>query len=223
VGVGATFESNVGAGVEGGIMDGTCTLPPTLANKAETIDHTWLMALTVVLYGWWQCAPVGYTPAEAQARAREVFGNAESHGLEDELWAWLKRDGETTTGSPVEALAKAEGAIAEDYSGEGLIHVSRSGGTWLASNHVLYRSGTQLRTLAANTPVVVGDGYFNEDLVIASGPILIVRGPIEDLTEQVGSGIDRRVNTMTAVVERAYQVFVEQPQGVAFNAPAPTP
>jgi hypothetical protein len=227
---GASFRSNTGIGTGGTIVTDGCAAFPT---KSATIGESWLLATTIVLYGWWECAPVGYTPAEAQTRAHEVFLAAESRGVEEKLWPWLKRDGCTAATSMHYALAAAEQAIGALYGGEGLIHMSRAGAS--AVSLYLQRSGASLRTIASNTPVVVGDGY---DLpanltpplavptsaeVVASGPMIVVRGPLTDLTPDAGSAVFRGANDLTAVVERAYQVYVDAPQGACYSSSIVTP
>jgi hypothetical protein len=220
---GAKFLSNAAIGVAGQLVIDGCA--PW--DKGETSDHDWEVGLPIVLYTWWQCSPAGQSFAEAQARAHAMMLNSESAGLENILWPWLKRGGLTPMGTPQEALGAAEQSIGAKYAGEGVLHMDRFSATQLA--FYLNRSGTSLRTYAANTPVVVGDGYIDVPVggdpviagttVVGTGPIAITRGPVIDLTPEASAGFGMATNDMTAVVERAYLVLVDNPQGAAYSAP----
>jgi hypothetical protein len=220
---GAMFRSNAGeATMVGGevVTDGCAPWA-----KTPDMHDQWLDAWLLVLYGWWQCSPVGYTPDEAQARARQLFANAEAAALESKLWTQLTAACQATA-TPPEALALAEQQIGVDYGGEGIIHTNRYSATNVA--FYLNRSGSSLRTIGCNTPLVVGDGYpaaTGTAEFVGTGPMTVIRGPITDLTDPTnGSGLNRAVNDLNAVVERAYLVLTDSPQGACFSAPvASTP
>lgn len=208
---GGTFPSAAAGDPTGGVIDTTDCVSPIggMAAKTANLDETWLDAIPVVAYGMWSCAPTGYTRAEAQDRAQTMFLAGESRELESVLWAYMKTvDAACTAATTIElALAGAEDQIAADYGGEGLIHVSRGTATRLA----LYvaRQGSTLRTIACNTPVVVGDGYGDLNTIFATGAIAIARGPLEDLTPDAKVAVTRSTNDLTGLVERSYLVAVD--------------
>jgi hypothetical protein len=210
---GGTFRSMAAAGNDAGqvVVDGCAPWA-----KTATMGEPYLLGVPIVLYGWWQCSPVGYTPADVQAQAHAGFLDGESFRLEALLWAWLVGTPTPAT-TPLLALGQAEAAIANPYAGEGLIHAGRLAATQLAQ--YLTRSGQNLRTTACNTPVVVGDGYPNTaTVVIGTGPITVIRGPVVDLTDP-GSGLNRSINDLSAVVERSYLILVDTPQHASFSSP----
>lgn len=212
---GGTFPSAAAGDATGNVIDRTDCLPPGggMAAKSKNFSEDWLAAIPLVAYGWWSCAPASYTLAEAGERARTLYLAGESRTLEKLLWAyWVSLGACDAATSLMDALGQAEMAIAADYGGEGLLHMSRYVATLLlAEGGPLTRVGSTLRTVAANTPVVVGDGYPGETTIFATGPIAIRRGPLEDLTPTPGAAINRAINDMTGIVERSYLAVVDNP------------
>lgn len=189
--------------------------------KDQNITDVWLDAFVAVIFGWWQCAPVGYSFEEAQAAARGPFLNGEQRAIEKLLWDGVFTDAAcTAAASQLDALAQAEQAIADNYGGEGLIHMSRTTATLLGGTGPFTRVGSNLRTVAAYTPVVVGDGYGDHGTIAATGPIKIVRGELADLTPDA-VGIRRGTNVLTAVLERAYLIEVDAPVECFTFTPGP--
>lgn len=211
------WYSEAGAGVGGAIVSDPCV---PMTGKGSTVDETWLTSIDLVLYAWWTCSPTGFSIEEARARSRDALLRGESFGLEERLWPWLIRGGVTAALTPLEALGSAECAIAIEYGGQGLVHMDRLSATLLSAH--LARNGSQLRTIGAGTPVVVGDGYpcaASGVQVAATGPMVVTRGGTLDLTPQAGNGVDRALNDLVTAIERGYRIQTETPQGKAFSAP----
>jgi hypothetical protein len=216
-----TFLSQAAPGLTGESLTDPCTVWA----KAPNIPEDWLPTAEFAIYGYWSCTPVGYTLAEATSRAHDGYMAGESAGLERLLWAWLSAKAGTpgaATSSQI-ALATAELAIAQEYGGEGVLHMDRSAATML--NTHLARYGSTLRTVGCYTPVVVGDGYgptpgvAGESHIIATGPVTITRGPLVDVSNP--PIVDRALNDLAALVERTYQVAVDSPVAVAVTATTP--
>jgi hypothetical protein len=146
------------------------------------------------------------------ARAREVLTAGEQWAVEAALWELLVAatpdpGGIAEAGSVREAVAVAEGFMANEYSGSPTIHMSRYTAA-MAGLDVLRVDGARLRTLLGS-PVIAGGGYLPAPVtagagvqVIASGDLTIIRGELFDL----GTVIDRSTNQLAAVVERTYVV-----------------
>jgi hypothetical protein len=124
-----------------------------------------------------------------------------------------------TTGSPVsvvEGLALLEGALAECYGGEGVIHIPAAAVAHLSSMGVISRQGSQLRTLMGNVVAVYSSGNrqgpdgtepaTGQAWMYATGAVWIRRSPIKGLGQRPADFVGRADNSTVYVVERTYVV-----------------
>jgi hypothetical protein len=155
------------------------------------------------LYAYNDEATEGNTMDEKFARASELLIAGEQRAVEAALWAALAADatvsGASGTGA-AQALAYAEQEAAEVYGGTPVMHVSRYN-AMRAGSDVLVPSGTRLKSLLGSD-VIAGGGYTDHDVVYATGPLVITRGPVLNL----GQHIDYTTNSISAVVERTYSI-----------------
>lgn len=117
----------------------------------------------------------------------------------------------------VVALGLLEGALAECYGAEGVIHVPRQALAHLSNLGLLRREGQTLRTWSGNRvaayasndrhgPTGAEPGSANETWIYATGAVLVLRSPIIDHGQQPAEFIGREANTTLYIVERAYSV-----------------
>jgi hypothetical protein len=211
---GGTFISAAAGNTTSNVIDLTDCISPQggMQPKVQNLTETWLAALPVVAYGEWQCAPAGVDYQFAQDEAQRMFIAGESREVESVVWAYWTSLGACTSGTGVvDALGLAEDAIGDTYGGEGVIHATRYGATQLAAINLVERNGATLRTVAAGTPVVVGDGYTANKTLFATGAVTVVRGPLESLTPTPGSAMGRASNDLFGMVERSYLVAADNP------------
>jgi len=134
--------------------------------------------------------------------------------LDDDSGATLQTGADIITAvpvDPVEALSRIEGALADCYFGQGVIHVPARALNELVYRSLVSRQGDQLVTTMGNR-VAVGSGYsgaspagvVSEDVawIYATGTVFYYRSQIT-VTNQIDS-FDRNVNTVQALAERQY-------------------
>lgn len=176
---------------------------PDLAGGAKTVAACVPQhggdAFTVYRYVNWS----GGQLADGQAAAEATLAVGEQSAVEQYLWTRLLASdtGLGAGASPVLALALVEQALADNYMGQGVIHMTPTAATMLGGEY-LERQGNRLYTIAG-TPVVVGGGYVKgaPDTIIGTGVVVVRRGPVETL-----GAIDRNVNDVLALVERNYVI-----------------
>lgn len=150
----------------------------------------------------------GHSLAEHRDQTVQRLINGEQFSAERQFWTMMNADLDVTIDAtaytPTYALAVAEQAIAKDYAGTGIIHMSRQAGTILWEN--LTVSGGKMQTLLG-TPVVIGAGYDNsfgypiaDSALIATGPVVLYRGDI-DTREQA---INLAHNDVSYIAQRDY-------------------
>lgn len=216
---GGTFPTNTTRAMTATLITAEECGNPFDEPKNDNILEEWLDAYPIAGYGWWQCSTGGYTVEEAQALAAQRYLAGESRTLEGVLWDDVLTGAACTPATTlVGTLAAAEDALALYYGGEGVIHMSRGTATLLGAD-VLMRVGSTLRTVASYTPVVVGDGYTDLNVVAISGAITVVRGPLDSLTPNPAAAIDRARNNLTGIVERSYLVAIDDPVACFSVAP----
>lgn len=152
---------------------------------------------------------VGGAPLEQKyAAANAALLAGEQYAVEQTLWAQLLAATAETgvAGSYNEAVAMAEGLIADNYGGSPVLHMSRYTATM--AHDVIVRNGSRLTSLL-DSPVVAGGGYGPSPAVtgepvtvIATGAVVVLRGePV-----LVGRHVDRATNSISAVVARPYVI-----------------
>lgn len=118
-----------------------------------------------------------------------------------------------------ELLSLIYAAADVGFAGEPVIHVPRAALPWLARENLVVRaSGGRLET-PAGVPIVAGTGYTEANTgpdgvqapqgswwVYVTGPVVVYRGPIVDVPEPPGTGLNTRTNDYTALAERRFVV-----------------
>lgn len=152
-------------------------------------------------------AVIGHTLAEHQANAVQRLVATEQRSVEEYLWSSLVANSVSTTDltaySPGVVLGYLEQVLAENYGGQGVIHMSRLASTFLWE--YLQVQGGRLVT-KLGTPVVAGAGYDNlvapidEFTMFASGPVVIYRGDVD--TRE--NAVDKAINEVSIIAQRDY-------------------
>lgn len=211
--MGATWE-----GVTCGLLNGLGPLDCQLDEGDDTglpreyaNTRGWGEAEAFGVYGSYQCAPVGYSFADAANMAGEDLTLHEEATVEDILWhGHYGQAGLTTIESFGDfdlktAFAEVEHRMAREYGSQGVIHVPRRLGLLALSDGVLEVKGQRLST-KLGTPVVAGSGYSETDSKIVGVPPMVARRseiiPLGDPTEM----FDRGQNLVTTVAERSYLI-----------------
>ncbi len=197
-------------------------LPKNLATNLATNGA----ATPFTVYGHFECSPMGWTFASAQAQADVHLLTREEARVEQALWTGdlgntPKLRGATVVGSaatnaPTIGVGLLEDFIATEYGSLGLIHMTRAAALSLTKGGVLVPNGGRLTT-RLGTPVAAGAGYDG------SGPTgqvatdtttwMYVTPPVfgyrtEEFTSsnRPGDLLDRASNDLYAVAERSYLI-----------------
>lgn len=150
---------------------------------------------------------IGHTMDEDVANTIQRLVATEQRSVEEVLWSMLVAGAVSTTALPTVssgvALGYLEQILAQNYGGQGIIHMSR-----LVATHLwefLEVQGGKLVT-KLGTPVVAGAGYENivapatDYTMFASGPVVLYRGDID--TRQ--NALDRATNQASIIAQRDY-------------------
>ncbi len=190
-------------------------------------------ASAFVVYGSYECNPIGTGIDEAQGFADRRLAAGEVARVEQALWTgdlgnMPNFSGANGFAAPVDlgssanavaALAAVEQGIAEHYGAQGVIHMSRALAI-LVSRHLDKRGGRLYTFL--DTPVVAGAGYPDDNVIIGTPALFGYRGAAFTSSNIVGDLLDRAQNVMRAVAEREYLVGIDAcPLVSATYAPTP--
>jgi hypothetical protein len=151
----------------------------------------------------------GHTLADHQAHAIARLINGEQYAVEAQLWSQITTAPLVVTtdlsGAPSGVvLGYIEQMLANNYFGEGVIHMDRITAThfW----EFIDVSGGRLQT-RLGTPIIVGGGYgsmtdppANEFYIYGTGPVVVYRGEID--TRQ--SAIKKETNQVSYIAQRDY-------------------
>lgn len=158
--------------------------------------------LAFTVYAYSDLSVGGLDEAAMYARAASILQAGEQFAVESQLWAKLVTDAAAGTGATglVATLARAEAEAAATYAGSSVVHVSRYNAAMLGTTNARVE-GAKLRTVLGSD-MVAGGGYDDDDVVIVTGPIVMVRGPIKNL----GRVYNAAENSHSAIVERSYVI-----------------
>ena len=220
---------------------GAVEQPPAPESKSENVDKLFRGATPVTVFTEYTCSPVG-TPDLATIAA-EALTKVENWWIERAFWtgtsggrstAWphlaadasvLDPQGVTlqsaasvaATGDAAHALGAVEGALADCYHGQGVIHMPPEAlPTFVAWDLVEERDGA-LYTAAGNR-VVVGTGYTGSSptgtaaadqtsWIYATGAVFGYQGEVR--APDVPLSFDRSNNTVHMLAERTYVLAYE--------------
>jgi hypothetical protein len=115
------------------------------------------------------------------------------------------------------ALGLLEDALADCYNGQGVIHVPRIFGPFLADGGIVYKQGNQLVTLNGNL-VALGTGYTGSSpagvagtttamWIYATGAVMMRRSDID--VPSFPESFNRLKNDLVLITERTYSVAWE--------------
>jgi len=192
------------------ITTGVCidSEPPSL----ETDDFCSVTALEpFTVYAYNNDDIPGHTLAEHEANAVARLINGEQYSVESQLWTSLSADPDVVvadlSGAPVGvALGYIEQMLANNYFGQGVIHMDRFTATVLWE--YIDVSGGRLQT-RLGTPIIAGGGYGNmsdppvdEFYIFGTGGVVMYRGDID--TRQ--QAINKAINQVSYIAQRDYVV-----------------
>jgi hypothetical protein len=150
---------------------------------------------------------IGHSIDEHLANTIQRLVATEQRSVEEQLWSSLVANSVSTISltafNPGVVLGYLEQQLAENYGGQGAIHMNRLTATYLWE--YLQVQGGRLVT-KLGTPVVAGAGYdalvspLDEFTMFASGPLVIYRGDVD--TRQ--SALDRAINQASIIAQRDY-------------------
>lgn len=171
----------------------------------------------------------GHSLAEHEANAVARLVNGEQHAVESQLWAQMSADPAITltdlSGAPHGvALGYIEQMLANNYFGQGVIHMDRMTATVLWE--YIDVSGGRLQT-RLGTPIIAGGGYGNmadppvdEFYLYGTGAVVMYRGDID--TRQ--RAIAKSTNQVSYIAQRDYVVGYDcYGIGTKFTLTTPTP
>lgn len=211
-----------------GIAPDPCADPSVAKTFPELPDAPEVVPFAV--YGSFSCLLPGFSTADAHDRAVAHLTQGEQRAVEYAVWTGAQGTDPhladpaltplTAATSPAAATAALEDWLATNYSGTGVLHMSRGAATWLASDNLLLRVGDRLET-HLGTRIAAGAGYSEANTapdgtpaaagsywMYATGAVVIRRGPVVDVGAGA-QGFDTSTNVMTALAERYYSVAWE--------------
>lgn len=194
-----------------GVTYGRCTVDEAVPELDPNVVCDYAAAAPFTIYAY-SDESTGGEPVERKfARARNVLMSGEQWRAESVLWANLATAAgaaDATADTVKEAIAMAEGLIADVYGGTPVIHLSRYAAT-MAGTDILTPAGNRLRTMLGSS-VVAGGGYEPSPVatgeavdVYVTGDVKVMRGAIVDLT---GEAYSARTNELSALVFRTYAI-----------------
>ena len=161
--------------------------------------------------------PVGESIEELQAQVEARLLAREEIAVETALWGGSDKIGsgvfwgaqevkQTAPGASdlplVDALAAID-AFASKWGVRPTIHVSRRAAAVLMNAKAVESQGARLVTRLGSL-VVAGTGYGDQPYIVASGPLVLYRGPVLTSENRPGDTMDRRQNHLYQVAERMY-------------------
>lgn len=191
---------------------------PTLVPVDDFIGNDFTGAATpFVVYGDFKASPVGWSPADAEARALQQLLAREEARVEKALWTgdlgntpnFSGTNGFASPTNTVEAsvmlgAAYLEQKIAEEYGSLGIMHMARSTALKLLSSYAAYTSGGRLLTLLG-TPIVAGAGYSaTNDKIVVTPALFGYSSDTASSSGRAGDLLDRLQNDLYARVDREY-------------------
>lgn len=196
-----------------GLTHNRCTVDVDVPALTPNVECSIITAPSFTVYAYSDESVGGRPVAEKRARARDILTTGEQWKAESALWTQLlaATTSEAATAATIgEAIAMAEGLIANVYGGTGTIHLSRYSATMAGLEGGAFRvDGLKLRTLLG-TQVVAGGGYDTapdetgtELSVVVTGDVKVIRGEVVDLTD---SAYNERTNELSALVFRSYVI-----------------
>lgn len=213
---------------ENGGIGGTKVLPSVVPTTK---------AFPFTVYGGVLCGSVGYTDAEATARALKVVELAGQHAAENALWTGaggnspgLNASTSTTvngTAAKVSLqIARLERWLANNYNGRGFIHMTRDVALLAGRDQLLlFDEINENAKTRAGTRVIMsggGDGTgpsaaapaTDQAWCYATGLVTVTRSSAET-PANLGQALNRSTNQVQLLAEQEYMIGIDGPIGAA--------
>ena len=146
------------------------------------------------------------------SRVRAALGLKEPKAVETHVQTLLKAasGAPVTTGNVAKQIAAAEEWLAENYEGQGIIHMSRGLAAMACAAQVLVPGLDGTLATCQGTPIANGAGYSTlADSLIVSGQVTLLQGPIEARdVPQMDNG-DGTCSPPRSLAERTYVALIE--------------
>lgn len=118
---------------------------------------------------------------------------------------------------PVTAMALLEERLGDEIACGGLIHIPYGLIAFFIKHHLLINTGGDEYYSPTGFRVVAGHGYpgsgpnnvaaaSGETWIVGTGPMLVARGPVIMVPDEVKEGVNRNINSITVRAERFYAV-----------------
>lgn len=175
----------------------TGTVPPSKTITPCDADFISIKPFSVYTY----VKRTGENADQASNVAATLLSQGEQFGAEAALWTHLSNSiTEVAAATTLEALARSEADLAENYHGLGVIHMNAAAATRVGDKLVI--SGSSLTT-KIGTPVVVGAGYNQDDpgAIYATGALVVRRDTVQTYPSNALS-----TNDLFVLAERTYLV-----------------
>jgi hypothetical protein len=186
-------------------------------NPAATLKS--FHQLTVVtgdpftVYDGIDCNLLGGPTDHYESRVRDALALKEQKAVEKHLSGLLAALDATATNdtSIAGVIALAEGWLADNYEGQGLLHMSRTTAALAYAAQALVANLDGTLMTPQGTPVANGAGYqtvLTKGMVIASGQVTIIRGPV-DVRTAPGQNVGALCEPPRALAERTFVPLIE--------------
>lgn len=180
------------------------------------------------VYGHHKCSPVGWTPSQAEDRARQHLAVHEESAVEYLVWSGDKGVSPSFVGNgtdvtaataakPAAALSALEQYAADEYGSLPVLHVPIGVANALFEASLLTVRGARCYTMTG-VPVVIGSGYPGTAPTTGADPaagtawgymtpaMFGYRSAVFTSSNQSGDLLDRGSNDLYAVAERTYSI-----------------
>ncbi|MFJ4702817.1 cupin [Streptomyces sp. NPDC088768] len=183
-----------------------------------TVEH----ASPITIYSGAECSTIGWSYAEAREQVLATLELGQQRAIEEGFWRETLAPRAVDLTSPAgpvsvaQGVAALEGALAETYGGQGLLHVPTGVAALLGCCQVLQQDAATdcPRTLAGNR-AVIGAGYSAANSgpdgapaapgtawLYISGPVEVRLGPVDVVPDRAGPAVNYRVNDLKVLAER---------------------
>jgi hypothetical protein len=145
-------------------------------------------------------------------RVRAALSLKEAKAVETHVLTLLQAAGGAATSAAdiVAQIAAAEDWLAENYEGQGVIHMSRGTAALACAAQAVSPGLDGTLATCQGTPIANGAGYSAlGDSVVASGQITLLRGPVEFREAPQMDNGDGTCSPPRSLAERTYVALIE--------------
>jgi hypothetical protein len=191
-----------------------CNPTPNPAATNKTFHGTTLVTGDpFTVYDGIDCNLMGAPADHYEGRVRDGLALKEPKQVEAHVAGLLLALDATSTAatSIADAVAQAEGWLAANYEGQGVIHMSRVTAALACAADVVAVGIDGTLATCQGTPIANGAGYGSVlavGAVIASGQVTIIRGPV-DVRSTPGQNVGAACEPPRALAERTFVPLIE--------------